>query len=330
MTAPRDWLRELSHSWPLLQGERRTEIATAPLPLGDAATPVRAGVDGTGARHLLVPVGDEEIRLEPVEGALLAEVRTYTFASVPRRYVDISCSRPDLFRILDEILSDILVGVADAPHAPAHAALHVLEHWRTLLATRRARLLTLVGQMSLVGELTVLDLITRGDALDISCWRGPRREPHDIVLPRLAVEVKAIGTTSTEVEIHGVHQLEPPGVPLALVLATVAQSDSGTTLPELVERILARATDRGRAVRLLTAAGYAQADAERYRERFAVTEIAHTEVTDTVPRIVPKSFGVSGVPAGVDGITYRIELGALDSLVARGETALTDWTGALR
>lgn len=330
MTASRDWLRELQHSWPLLRGERRTEIATAPLPLGEAGAPVRAGIDGSGARHLLVPVGEEEIRLDPVEGALLAEIRIYTFARVPLRYVDISCARPDLFGILDEILADVLVGVAAAPQAQARAALEVLGRWRTLLATHRARLLTLVGQMSLIGELTVLDLVTRGEPLDISWWRGPRREPHDIVLPAFAIEVKAIGATSASVEIHGVHQLEPPGVPLALVLATVAESDSGTTLPELVNRVLARVSDRGRAVRLLTAAGYAQADSDRYRERFAVTEIAHAEVTDAVPRIVPRSFGDAGVPTGVDGISYRIDLDVLDGLVARGETALLDWIGAVR
>lgn len=330
MTAPHDWLRELRHSWPLLGGGRRTEIDTAPLPLGGTGAPVRAGVDGSGARHLLVPVGEEEVRPDRVEGALLVELRTYTFSRTPLRYVDISCARPDLFRIFDEILADVLLGANDAPQAPARAALDVVGRWRALLATHRARLLTLVGQMSLVGELTVLDLVTRDEPLDISSWRGPRREPHDIVLPGFAVEVKAIGTTSTSVEIHGVHQLEPPGVPLALVLATVAEDDSGATLPELVDRILARVTDRGRAVRLLTAAGFALADADHYRERFAVTDIAHVEATDAVPRIVPKSFGEQGVPAGVDGISYSVELDALDGLVARGEAALLGWVGALR
>jgi hypothetical protein len=182
--------------------------------------------------------------------------------------------------------------------------------------------------MSLFGELTVLDLITHGRTLDISWWRGPRREPHDIVLPECAVEVKAVGATSTSVEIHGVHQLDPPGLPLALVLATVAEDDAGTGLPELVDRLLARVTDRGQAVRLLATAGYSLADAERYRERFAVTEIAHAEVTDSVPRIVPQSFGKTGLPSGVDDVSYRIELDALDGLVARGRTALLDWVGA--
>jgi hypothetical protein len=328
VTGPAQWLRELRHSWPLLRGRRQSEITTAPLPLGQPSAPVRVGVDGTGARHLLVPVGDEDVRVDAVEGALRVELRTYTFARVPLRYVDISCVRPDLFDLFDEVLVDVLAAVESTPDAAARTALEVVGRWRALLGTHRARLLTLVGQMSLFAELTVLDLVTRSRTLDISWWRGPRREPHDIVLPGCALEVKAIGAATSSVEIHGVHQLELPGKPLTLVLATLAEEDTGTGLPDLVERVLGRVDDRGKAVRLLAAAGYAPADAERYRERFAVTELAHVEITETVPRIVPQSFGTAGVPTGVDGITYRIELDALDGFATRGETALLDWVGA--
>lgn len=327
MSSHANWPRELAHSWPLLRGRHRSEITTAPLPLGQEATPLRVGVDGAGAHHLLVPVGDEVVRVEPVEGALRVELRTFTFAGVPLRYVDISCTRPDLFDLFDEVLVDVLAAVETTPGSQAQISLDVVSRWRALLSTHRARLLTLVGQMSLFAELTVLDLVTRGGDLDISWWRGPRREPHDIVLPASALEVKAIGAASTSVEIHGVKQLEPPGARLALVLATVGEDDSGTGLPDLVEQVLGRVQDRGAAIRLLAAAGYVQADADRYRERFIVADLAHAEVTDAMPRIVPQSFGPAGVPKGVDGVNYRLELDALDGLAVRGETALVHWVG---
>lgn len=327
MTGPTRWLRELRHSWPLLRGERRTEIATIPLG-GRTTNSVRAGVDGNGTRHLLIPVGEEELRVDPADGALLVALRTYTFSRVPLRYLDISCSRPDLFDLFDEVLVDVLAAADGAPERPARVALVVVGRWRALLKTHRPRLLTLVGQMALFGELTVLDTVTRDGDLDISWWRGPRLEPHDIVLPECAIEVKAVGASSTSVEIHGVHQLEPPGVPLALVLATVVEDGAGTSLPELVERVLARVMDRGKAVRLLATAGYSQADADDYGERFAVVGIAHVEATDAVPRIVPTSFAGGALPAGVDGVTYRIDLDAIDHLVARGESALREWVGA--
>lgn len=327
MTTAPDWARELDHSWPLLRARSSTEVTTAPLPLVPDTDPVRIGVDGTGIRHLLVPVGDSNVRGDDAESALAVRVRTYTFGRVPLRYVDIVCLRPDLNGPFNEVLVDVLNAVADDPKSAARAAVDVVARWRALLGTRRGRLLTLVGQLSLFAELTVLDLATHDRALDVSWWRGPLREPHDIVLPDRALEVKAVGMTSTTVEIHGVHQLEPPGMPLALVLATVSESDGGTTLPALVEEILNRVDNRGETVRRLGAAGYSGSDADRYVERFAVTDLGVIEVTEALPRIVPTSFGDAGIPHGVDGVAYRIGLDALDPHTARGETALNDWIG---
>lgn len=324
MSDPRDWLRELRHSWPLLHGRSRTEITTLPV-AGTAQPPVRVGVDGGGCRHLLVPVGAEEVKVKAAEGTLKVDLRTYTFSRVPLRYVDIACLRADLFDLFDEVLADVLENADIATSSRAEASLEVVDRWRTLLGTHRAHLLSLVGQMSLFAELTVLDLVTRDTALDIGWWRGPRREPHDIVLPGCAIEVKAIGGAASSVEIHGVTQLEPPGKPLALVLATVAEDGAGIRLPELVDSVLERVDDRGSAIRQLTAAGYSTADAERYRESFLVTELAHVVIDKTVPRIVRGSFADGAPPAGVDGLNYRVDLNALDGLAARGETALVDW-----
>lgn len=330
MTDTTYWERELRHSWPLLQPRSPTEVATAPLQLPCGSDRARVGVDGTGARHLLVPVGDDDVSDDNAEGALSVRLRTYSFSRTPLRYVDVSCVRPDLFDLFDEILVDVLDTAATAPDTAARTAVDVVGRWRALLDTRRARALTLVGQMSLFAELTVLDVLTRDRTLQVGWWRGPLREPHDIVLPERAVEVKAVGATTTAVEIHGVLQMEPPGLPLALVLTTVSESDSGTTLPGLVEHVLGRVDDRGEAIRLLAAAGYSRSDAERYTERFTVEDIGLVEVTAAVPRIVPASFANAGLPAGIDGVTYRIALDTLDPLIARGEAALLAWAGGKR
>jgi hypothetical protein len=330
VTAPHDWGRELRHSWPLLRPRSSTEVTTAPLPGVTGRDAVRVGVDGAGARHLLLPLGDgETIRGDDGEATLSVRVRTYTFARVPLRHLDIVCLRPDLFDLFDDVLIDVLGTITAGGATPARTAVDVVGRWRALLGTRRGRLLTLVGQMSLVAELTVLDLLTRDAPLDVSWWRGPLREPHDIVLPDRAVEVKAIGATASTVEIHGLEQLAPPGLPLALVLVEVQEDADGTALPDLVDRMLGRATDRGAMLRLLAGAGYSTSDSDRYDERFAVTGLGTIEVTDAVPRIVASSFH-TGVPAGVTGVTYRIGLDALDPLVLRGESALVAWAGGAR
>ncbi|MBA3744496.1 PD-(D/E)XK motif protein [Sporichthya sp.] len=328
MNEPADWLRELGHSWPLLVAQSATEISTTPLGLDVGPAPIRVAVNGTGSRHLLIPVGEEDVAGDEAEGPLLLRIRTYTFGRVPAHHLDVSCARPDLFDLFDEVLADVLIAAGAEPHRPAAAAVGVVARWRTLLSTHRARRLTLVGQMAMFAELTVLDVVSRGFDLDITWWRGPLREPHDIRLPGCALEVKALGAAATDVEIHGIKQLEEPAdVPLALVLATVVEADDGATLPELAERISGRATDRGEMRRRFAAAGYSEADAPRYTERFRVAELAHVPISADVPRIVPASFGSTGAPAGIAGVTYRIAVAVLDPHAARGEAALVSWVG---
>jgi hypothetical protein len=324
VTSGVDWATELAHTWPLLEAEGPTRISSAPLPIPAVGGSVRIGVDGGDGRHLLVPVGDEEVRADGLEGALTVLLRTYTFQDTPLRYVDVSCTRPDLVHAFDNVLVDILGQIEHTP-APASTTVEAVSRWRALLATRRGEKLTLTEQMSLFAELTVLDAVTQGAELPSRWWRGPRREPHDIVTPARAVEVKAVGSTSVGVTIHGVDQLEPPGRPLALVVAEVAEDRGGRTLPELVDAVLARADDRGEALWLLTAAGFERADAERYQERFTISDIGHVEVSNALPRVVPSSFGAGGVPSGVSRIEYRLDLNVLDPLLIRGESALRAW-----
>lgn len=324
MTAGVDWSRELAHTWPLLETDDPTGIASAPLPLVAGPADVRIGIDGTDARHLLVPVGDEDVRVPDDEGAVTVKLRTYTFQATPRRYVDVVCSRPDLVDVFDDVLVDILGQIAPAS-APAGTTVEAVARWRTLLATRRSRRLTLVEQMSLFAELSVLELVTSGSTLEAAWWRGPRREPHDIVTPHRAIEVKAIGGSSTAVTIHGIEQLEPPGRPLALVVAEIDEEPSGRSLPELVDAVLARVDDRGELIYLLTSVGYERAEAERYQERFAMNGIGHVEVADGFPRIVESSFAVGGLPAGLSGVEYRLSLDVVEPLLTPGDGPLRSW-----
>jgi hypothetical protein len=324
VTSDVDWGIELAHTWPLLTADGPTRISSAPLPIPVGGGSVRIGVDGGDGRHLLVPVGDEEVRTDGLEGALTVLLRTYTFQGLPLRYVDVACTRPDLVHAFDNVLVDILGQIEHAP-APASTTVEAVNRWRALLAARRGEKLTLTEQMSLFAELTVLDLVTQGAELPARWWRGPRREPHDIVTPDRAVEVKAVGRTSTGVTIHGVDQLEPPDRPLALVVAEVTEDRGGRTLPDLVDSVISRADDRGEVLWLLTAAGFERADAERYQERFTIRDIGHVEVSDALPRIVPSTFGAEGVPPGISRIEYRVDLDVLDPLLTRGENALRAW-----
>lgn len=323
---PDEWLRELAHVWPLLSASAATEVTTLPVPLSFAGVEARVAVDGQRIRHLLVPIrGEEEPKTDASDGSLLLRLRTFTFARTPHRYLDVACTRPDLFDLFDDVLVDVLSTISERAEAPACTAVEVVERWRSLLAIRPPRLLTVTAQMSLMGELHILGLTQHGPLIDVNCWRGPLLEPHDILLPHCAIEVKAVGATSSSVEIHGVHQLEPPGVPLALAIVRVTEGGEGERLPEAVDRILAVASDRGEALRRLASVGYAMADSERYEQRFTVHSVEFVVVDESVPRIIPATFGNGDVPVGVEGVAYHVLLDALDPLFIRGETLLRGW-----
>jgi len=53
------------------------------------------------------------------------------------------------------------------------------------------------------------------------------------------------------------------------------------------------------------------------RTRFIVTEQRWFEVTGDFPRIVPQSFVNAAVPAGVQGLGYRIDLDGVSQVAER-------------
>lgn len=323
-----DWLRELNHAWPLLLGPEQTGgIAAMALPLHFAGVSVRVGVDSARSRHLLVPVGAEEVRSPDLQGALVVQLRTYTFQGVPRRYVDVACTQSDLSDVFDEVLADVLSKISNAAY-PASACLQAVDRWRALLAAKRPRYLSLVQQMSLYAELSIFQLLTGQGALRASWWRGPLREPHDFRTDRLAVEVKAVGNTSRTVTIHGIEQLDPSGKPLALAIVEVVEDTAGTTLSELVESLVANVDDRTEFGYLLLSAGYNRGDAAQYLQPYSMREVRHAIVSDSFPRIVTQSFKDGVAPAGVSSLNYQVSLDAISALLVPGELAFRAWASS--
>lgn len=324
MTPTRRWQRELLHTWPVLRPTGSAEFATSVIQLG-AERRVRLAVDNHATRHLLIPTGEEELQVDPVEGVLTVGTRTDSFSGSRIRHLDIGCRRVDLFDVFDELVCEVLSAIEGTTRSPTTTALEVIDKWRTLLTARGGRLLTLPRQVALFAELTVLDILAEVSELHSSWWRGPLREPHDIVGPSAAIEVKAVGAASSEVEIHGAHQLDPPGMPLALVLIETTEVADGRTVSDLARSFLNRASDAGLARRLLAQAGWCPADADAYTTRFAANQIVHIEVSAEIPRVVPELFVAGDLPTGVVSMNYSVAVDALNPHAVRGESALQEW-----
>ena len=287
---------------------------------------VRLGVDRAGTRHLFVAVESGDRRVpDDVVGALLVKRRTFTFDGAAALFLDIQCIRSDLFDLFDDLLIDILDAMAE--RAGSDTALEVIDRWRSLLATKGRQALTQSAQRGLIAELHVLRLLWAPPSLiDVSVWRGPLGEPHDILAPTFAIEVKSVSSRGRSVEIHGPMQLAPPGRPLALVILELEEDEAGETVAHVAADIVQRSQDRDLANARLALAGYSSGDAELYSTRFAVRGLRHVAVDVNTPRIVPDSFTAGVLPEGLLYLSYALDLVVLERMSMFGENSLRHWT----
>lgn len=324
------WQEILAGHWLVLEARRPAAgMATNALSVTVQRGTVMAAVDRSGDHHLLVPLPAGTTVVEDSQSAhiriqrdeLVLDGVTYLFA-------DVVCRRADLFELFDDVLAEILTRLETSSERPDLVCKHVLDEWRELLR-RQGGILGDAVQRGLFGELVVLErILAAAPRHDLDFWTGPAREPHDFCLARGDLEVKALGAVGSEVEIHGVDQLEPVGGrSLWLILVRLTANRAGLTLPELVSRVASVVPDEKAFALQLARVGYNDEDAEYYRHRrFTAGGVSALPVSEGFPRIVRASF-VDGFPDAISGLAYTLDVSALlpmalsdDSLVPLFET----------
>lgn len=315
---------DLSNRWAVMGPTSGHELLTTSVIDTESGQRVRMGVDRRGFRHLLIAIdaGDRKIP-DDIVGALVLTRRSYKFGDETSQFLDIECVRADLFDLFDELLRGVIGAVGSG--GGSDAAIEVVDRWRTLLASRGRQRLSESAQRGLAAELLVLFMVSPTGAIDVECWRGPLSEPHDILLPDRALEVKSIGAQSRNVEIHGSAQLAPPGKPLALVLVQLVEGSEGESIPDLANHLLHNSIDRALALSRLSLVGYSAVDSDNYSTRFRIGELLFADVDERFPRIVPNSFVGGIVPDEISYLTYGLTLSALKPHLKTGRTALIDW-----
>ncbi|MFE3409615.1 PD-(D/E)XK motif protein [Streptomyces mirabilis] len=309
-----DWRRELRFTWPMVTGERISgeQVSMAPIGLALSSGQVQVGVDARGDRHLLLPVSPSEEVHEDLRSAhVRLKQRSLTVGGRLQHFADLVCHRADLVELFDDVVGEVLERLAADGTDPAGSCRSVLDAWREMFQGRGGRL-SVSEQRGLFGELTVLEHLLHGDAFlrPALTWTGPDRQPHDFRLPgSWSVEVKTLGRAGSTVEIHGLDQLAPPsGGRLTLVLVRLSEDATGTSLPELVERVTAAATDARGVVEQLAKAGYSGADAESYTAtRYAPPRLLGLRVEAGFPSLTHADLR-TGLPAGVDAVRYTLDV----------------------
>lgn len=285
---------------------RAYQVATC---VGGAA--VRVHVDRAGARHLLVP-GASASTVPLSKGAAMSHCsRRLVFDGTEEVLLDVYCERPTLFGEFDDLLASILVESKQS-FDPAGAALTAIANWRDLLLARARGPLEHRREMGLFAELFVLDLASRrSESFNPEHWRGPYKEPKDIVTPWTWAEVKAAPPTSETVRIHGLDQLADVGDATGfLIIVTATENESGTPTSEVVESLRERATNPDLFDEQLALMGWVSDETPTRHwvvERLTVASSTH------IPRLVVADLR-EPAPNGVSDVQYRVDLRTVRSV----------------
>ncbi|MGB3259713.1 PD-(D/E)XK motif protein [Paenisporosarcina sp.] len=109
-----------------------------------------------------------------------------------------------------------------------------LKRWKSFFKHHEAEKMSKEIQMGLYGELqTLLRLYADGVTNAVLYWKGPEREEHDFVLPKIRYECKVITTHIQAVKIHGASQLYSDS-PLILRVYKVKHDENGLSVHDLV------------------------------------------------------------------------------------------------
>lgn len=296
---------ELERIWAVLTAPVQSELNAYPR-RGVRGRATQIAIDRRGRRALLIPHDEETIDV-PSDMPLLAVTDgEYAFTSERGRYLGVRCEDGRFEHEFTMLCADVASATEESPE-PARAALRVLERWRRLLATLRSRSLTMPQRLGLFAELTVLSALLDGvPPPGFDCWRGPLGEPHDFRLRSDAIEVKAVGTGTKSVEVHGLDQLDRGGAArLHLLVATAVESSDGRTIHSLVDEVRDAIGDHDALDSRLRRVGWTRGDAE---QRFLVVEWRAGRVDEHFPRLVPSDLVDGSLRAGVVGLSYDIDI----------------------
>ena len=322
----------MSHIRPEIWNQVQSAAAVGDELIGRQAAPectsrLLAAMDSRGRRHLLILLKPQDAEFRDTNSrGLTARTENLTVReNEPARYINILCEDPAGHAMLDLVGGEIAERLQGPHGSPGEIAARVLAKWRRFWGQLPQQLLSREAQIGLFSELWFLAywlVPAVGPLRAAESWRGPHGARHDFEWPGLSVEIK--GTSSARGRVHtinGIDQLETPdhGRLLLFSMRLREEAGAGNSLPLLCHACRQQLSADPAAEDLfdvgLIAVGYLSAHQEEYaKSRWRIIEDHLFEVRDGFPRIMRRSFQ-GGVPQGVEGVDYVINLGASDSFI---------------
>jgi hypothetical protein len=228
----------------------------------------------------------------------------FTLTSAPRVAFDNDGKRWEqpaaILECTDEKLADTFLVLvtdlarrlsADSVEITWQTVLMWVEDWQMLLAPRAA--LSIEEQLGLWGELWIMSRAVDADQI-FAAWRGPDGDPVDFFHDGTGLEVKV----SRRARVHHMSQSQvdaPRGEHVSYLLSiwVGAESMRGTSLAELVERLLARLSDPAAFLRQLARVGYSPQDRDEYSTRYVSLDNPLWFRVEDLPRVRAIDDGIS-------------------------------------
>lgn len=285
-------------------------IHAAPTGLSIDAGEVLAGVDAESNRHLLIPLLPGEAFAQDLSGDAVQLRRVDRNRTA---YLSAVCISRELDDVFAQFGREISADLPDAPSAVGHVVAAVAR-WRRLFADASRRgPLTEPQVIGLLAELHLLEEVLKDDPVrSLAVWTGPDRSQHDFRSGPAAAEVKAtLAREGRRIRISSVEQLHAPqGCSLTLAHTRFERHSAGDSLPAAVDRILALNVEQNGFEKKLLEAGYRRKHESLYTsDRYRIVDRRFYNVLDpSFPKITPSSFTGGTVPAGVESLTYTVDI----------------------
>lgn len=228
----------------------------------------------------------------------------------------IKCQDPQNGRQFALLADDLVQALQSGPGNPLPAVSRVLEAWRRLFSAASDTALSEAQIKGLIGELLVLDELAEVDpGRAVAAWMGPEGGRHDFRAGSTALEVKATANIDgTKVKINGLHQLEGPagGALWLRVVQLEAVPGGDLSIPHLVEAVLAKGVAAASLLTKLEAAGYRDAERDRYSlPTYGLLSNLLYRVDDSFPRLIPASLSDPSLEAQLTDVRYSVDVSTL-------------------
>jgi len=188
--------------------------------------------------------------------------------------------------------------------------------------------LTPETQRGLFGELTLLEILLNFGISPmevLSSWKGCCGGIHDFVNKGRAIEVKTtMSKEPRKIVINSERQLDDAGLTsLSLFVLTLQEMDSGAkSLPGMVSEIRQKLEKDYNALNIfesdLIAAGYVDADGNKYQKRYMIRKEEGFVIRNGFPRIIT-------ISPGIGDLQYSVTISACRSFEAVIEIILVDF-----